>query len=182
MTAPARARPNGQPTAVVAWRIIAFGIDCVLVLAVAVAAFAVAVEWYDVPDAPRACRLLEQTGADVASCIELDADTIMVIDSPWDVAILFTPVLVAIANWVLLQGATGSSVGKHCTGLRVVDSTGEDCGYGRALVRTLLLPLDAVLFLPVLIVMLISRRHRRIGDVVAGTYVVAKAERPIFAR
>jgi hypothetical protein len=60
-------------------------------------------------------------------------------------------------------------------GLVVVDVHGDPAGFGRTIVRSLLLVLDGGIFLIGLIAVLSTRLHRRIGDLAAGTFVVAKA-------
>ena len=81
----------------------------------------------------------------------------------------------------MLQGIVGASVGKLILGLRVVNAQGETCGVGRAFVRWIFLLVDGFCFLVGLIVALATHPHRRVGDFVAGTYVVALASvgRPI---
>jgi len=91
-------------------------------------------------------------------------------------------VLASAVNHVLLQGITGASVAKMLVGLRVVDGGGRVCGVGRAIVRWLFLIVDQFFcFLVGLITMLVTRPHRRVGDMVAGTYVVSTADvgRPV---
>jgi uncharacterized RDD family membrane protein YckC len=79
-----------------------------------------------------------------------------------------------IINEVLLQGLTGASVDMFVTGARVVKPDGSRPGIGRAFVRNLLWIVDGInLILPIgLWVAMFSRGHRRIGDMVANTYVV----------
>jgi uncharacterized RDD family membrane protein YckC len=82
--------------------------------------------------------------------------------------------LIGILNLVVLPAITGASVGKHALGLRVVDEQGRKAGLGRTIVRWLFLIIDAGIFLIGLITMLVTHPHRRVGDLAAGTYVVAK--------
>jgi uncharacterized RDD family membrane protein YckC len=79
-----------------------------------------------------------------------------------------------IINEVLLQGLTGASVGMFVTGARVVKPDGSRPGIGRAFVRNLLWIVDGInVILPIgLWVAMFSRGHRRVGDMVANTYVV----------
>jgi uncharacterized RDD family membrane protein YckC len=84
-------------------------------------------------------------------------------------------VLYLLLNAVVLQGTTGATVGKFLTGARVVKDDGSyPPGMGRAFVRMVLLIVDGIsLILPLgLWVAMFSRGHRRIGDMVANTYVV----------
>jgi uncharacterized RDD family membrane protein YckC len=71
---------------------------------------------------------------------------------------------------VLMQGLTGRSLGKRLFGLRVVRDNDESRspGVGRAAIRFLLELLGWV----DLIVVLASKRHRRMGDMAMKTVVV----------
>ena len=88
-----------------------------------------------------------------------------------------------LLNSVLVQGATGATVGKFITGARVVRPDGRPPGPWKALGRTLMLVIDTItLILPLgLWVAMFSRGHRRLGDMAAGTYVVKAqyAGRPV---
>ena len=91
-----------------------------------------------------------------------------------------------LLNSVLLQGATGATVGKFITGARVVRPDGRPPGAWKALGRTLMLVIDTIsLILPLgLWVAMFSRGHQRLGDMTAGTYVVKAryAGRPVVLR
>ena len=83
--------------------------------------------------------------------------------------------LVGALNLFVVQGLTGASVGKHMIGLRVVKADGSITGFGSNAVRTLLLIVDQFFcFLVGLITALATHPHRRVGDMAAGTFVVAK--------
>jgi uncharacterized RDD family membrane protein YckC len=162
-----------DPTSVIGRRILAFVIDYALVVVLGFIVINATVDSYDIGGLSRPCDVFEQTQGDVAACFESDDETITVIEDNSDFAVLLLPLILALANWVILQGATGASLGKHITGLRVVDNRGTLAGYGRMLVRTLMLIIDmACFFLPGLISMGVSKGHRRLGDMVANTYVV----------
>jgi len=77
--------------------------------------------------------------------------------------------LIGVLNLVVLQAVAGASVGKLAFGLRVVDEQGNSAGFGRTIVRWLLLVVDGGIFLIGLITMLSTRFHRRVGDLAAGT-------------
>jgi uncharacterized RDD family membrane protein YckC len=89
------------------------------------------------------------------------------------------------AMFVLVQGLTGATVGKFLTGLRVVDRDGRPPGLGRATVRTLLLAVDACPWVVPLLgwaVAVTHPRHRRLGDLAAGTIVVRRKTLPYIRR
>ena len=86
--------------------------------------------------------------------------------------------LVWLLNLVLLQSATGASLGKLALGLRTVDETGATAGFGKVLVRQLLWIVDGIgCVVPLVgpITGLASKGHRRVGDMAAKTNVVASA-------
>jgi uncharacterized RDD family membrane protein YckC len=78
---------------------------------------------------------------------------------------------------VVLQGLTGATVGKFLVGLRVVDRNGRPPGIARALVRAALLLVDTAPWAVPLLgwaVAVTHPRHRRLGDLAAGTMVVRR--------
>lgn len=93
-------------------------------------------------------------------------------------AILYgSAIAFGIANYVILSTVAGGTLGKLLFGLRVTTAYGKRAGIGRNLVRWLFLIIDGLCcyFLPGLIVASKSKGHRRIGDMVAGTYVVHRS-------
>lgn len=79
-------------------------------------------------------------------------------------------------NYIILTAIAGGTVGKLLFGLRVVTARGQRAGLGRNLVRWLLLIVDqACCWLPGLLTSFNSKGHRRVGDMVAGTYVVHRS-------
>jgi uncharacterized RDD family membrane protein YckC len=89
-------------------------------------------------------------------------------------------ILMSMGVWFLLQWIiptfTGGSPGKLMVGLRVVDQhSGQLAGTGKHLVRALFLVLDQIpFFLIGLITSVSSKGHRRVGDMVASTFVIHK--------
>jgi uncharacterized RDD family membrane protein YckC len=85
--------------------------------------------------------------------------------------------LMTLLYFGVLGGATGATVGKLATGIRVVRADGSIIGVPRSLVRWLLFAVDGPLtgYLCGLITSLATKGHRRVGDMAAGSYVVAKA-------
>lgn len=76
----------------------------------------------------------------------------------------------------------GQTPGKHLLGLRVVSADGWPASPWQHLMRSLILPLDALLPVPVpfgllgLVLVAVTQRHQRLGDLVAGTVVVRDVE------
>jgi len=78
---------------------------------------------------------------------------------------------------VFSTGLWGVTPGKWLVGLRVVRTTLRPCGLTRALLRELLLWLDApqlLTILPGVLCHLVSQNRQRIGDLFAGTLVIVK--------
>jgi uncharacterized RDD family membrane protein YckC len=174
-----------DPTKALWRRIFAYVIDGALGTLIALAV-AGALGDVDTADARRCPDQLP----DDRLCIDLtsgtgddDDEQILLIDTSAVVIAAGAWLVWVVANNVLLQGTTGATVGKFVTGARVVRPDGGRPGIGRALVRTLLLIVDTIsLILPLgLWVAMFSRGHRRIGDMVADTYVVKAryAGRPV---
>ncbi len=112
------------------------------------------------------------------TCVQLNDEAVVVAneDTRRAFSVGFLIWLLVPLNYFLLQGTTGASVGKHLFGLRVVRDDGEIAGFGRNAGRTAMLVVDAGFCSPLvgLITALVTRPHRRVGDMAAGTYVIAK--------
>ncbi|HTL86336.1 MAG TPA: RDD family protein [Acidimicrobiia bacterium] len=166
-----------DPTAVVGRRIVAYVIDGLLVL-IAVLVVLSLVKHDTFTDAPAdACSILRARHVGDSyhvMCVRIASRAWL-----WERSdfLLATSVAagIGILDVVVLQAATGASVGKHALGLLVVDAQGARAGIGPMIVRLLLLVLDGGIFLVGLIAVLSTGFHRRVGDLAAGTFVVAKA-------
>jgi uncharacterized RDD family membrane protein YckC len=80
----------------------------------------------------------------------------------------------------LLEANSGQTLGKRWLGICVVNAAGESPGGGKAAGRTVLRIIDFLPFFYLLgfIVVLATRgRAGRLGDLAAGTYVVASTDR-----
>lgn len=87
-------------------------------------------------------------------------------------------VLLFIAQWVWFfawESIRGDTPGKRAFGLRVVTTEGRPIGFARAALRNVLRAADLLptAYLAGVTAMAISARFQRIGDLVAGTLVVA---------
>ena len=112
-----------------------------------------------------------------SACLQFGSDAYIGTDD--DVRAAFTVggliYLVGALNLFVVQGLTGATVGKHMVGLRVVKADGSVAGFGSNALRTLLLIVDQFFCALVgLITALATHPHRRVGDMAAGTFVVAK--------
>jgi uncharacterized RDD family membrane protein YckC len=81
---------------------------------------------------------------------------------------------VAAVYYVVAEGLFGRTPGKHITGVRVIQmESGAVPGPGRAFLRTLLRLVDGLGgYLVGFIVVMVSRRRQRLGDMVAKTLVI----------
>lgn len=84
--------------------------------------------------------------------------------------------IVAIAYFVVMEGRLGQTVGKMVVGVEVVrEGRTVAPGYGAAALRTLLRIVDGLFaYLVAFIVVLVSDKRQRLGDMAAGTQVVRK--------
>jgi uncharacterized RDD family membrane protein YckC len=172
-----------DPTNVLGRRFVAYFIDLALVGALSIVAFiATASESYSGVDIDDACTVLRSVSDSNDPCFQFGSQVYTWTGSQFALALLLS-VLAAVVNHVFLQGITGATVGKLMTGLRVVDVQGGRCGIPRALVRWVLLFVDQLFCALVgLISVFTTHPHRRVGDMVANTYVVATADvgRPVL--
>ncbi len=82
----------------------------------------------------------------------------------------------SFAYYILMEGYMGQTVGKMIVGVKVVrEGSGEAPGLGKAAIRTVLRIVDGFLgYLVGFIVVLVSGKNQRLGDMAAGTLVVRK--------
>jgi len=82
---------------------------------------------------------------------------------------------IVLAYFFVGEAAAGRTPGKQLVGLRVVRTDGTPAGPGPILVRTLLRLIDQlpVFYLVGFVVMLVTGRQQRLGDLAAQTHVVA---------
>ncbi|MDY7100163.1 MAG: RDD family protein, partial [Actinomycetota bacterium] len=159
MSAPSTA---ADPTAVIGRRIVAYVIDTIMVWAIGAVLVLV---------------LAEDTSP--------NDDSFDFVVEGGDALVLYLIVGVyALMTQVLQQGLTGATPGKLIAGVRCVKGDGSAPGILRALLRTLLLVIDAgFCYLPGLILAVVTKKHQRLGDLAASTYVVGagSAGQPVDA-
>lgn len=168
-----------DPTNVMGRRVVAYIVDAVLgAVLVGVVFFSSATLVETVPEG--FCDLVNES-QDVSSCIQLGDDA-YVLEGNDNVPIGLVGIGYGLLVFVVLTATTGASIGKHVTGLRVVDAQGQRCSFGRALGRWLMMIVDSICMLG-FFVAAFTHPHRRLGDMAAGTYVVAKGStgRPMNA-
>lgn len=84
--------------------------------------------------------------------------------------------VVVFAYFVLMEGYMGQTVGKMLLGIKVVrEDDGQVPGLSTAAIRTLLRLVDGLFFYLVgFIIVLVSGKNQRLGDMLAHTLVVRK--------
>lgn len=75
----------------------------------------------------------------------------------------------------------GRTLGKAAAGIKTVRISGAPVGLGAALIRTLILPFDVLVFGVGLMSMLATKNSQRLGDLAAGTVVVRERTKTRFA-
>lgn len=84
----------------------------------------------------------------------------------------------SVVNLVVIQGTSGSSIGKKLVGLAVVDENGRICGVGKAAIRWFAWVIDGFPYcLPAVgfATFFSTKESQRVGDRLAKTYVVDKS-------
>jgi len=86
----------------------------------------------------------------------------------------FVGLVISFAYYIYFEGTYGQTLGKMALGLVVVTEDGEPIDFGPAAIRTVLRIVDVlpVLYLVGLIVIVVTDRNQRLGDIVADTVVV----------
>lgn len=86
--------------------------------------------------------------------------------------------LISFGYYIYLEGSYGQTIGKMALGIVVVTEDGEPIAYRAAAIRTILRIVDALpaLYLIGIIVIVLTDRNQRLGDIVADTVVVRTRE------
>lgn len=172
---------QADPTAVFGRRIVAALIDGVLILVPVIMLITSQFEYHDVDSLPVSGAQFCDSFMDQQDgfCVDFsDVDDRVYFSDATDGSAFWVYVGATFGMFVVLQGVTGWSVGKLLTGIRVVQEDGRTVGVVKALVRWLLWVVDAFpYFLPLVgfIVGLTTVGHRRVGDMVAKTFVVRRS-------
>lgn len=177
-----------DPTRIMGSRIGAYAVDTVLATVLVVAAFLLLdaghfdkTETTSPAAAESFCREVNAASqpGEARACIPFGSGYYLLAESELDGAVRNVQVGAlgfSFLNYVVLSAVAGGTVGKLIFGLRVTTARGQRAGFGRNLVRWVLLIVDtACCWLPGLLTSFNSKGHRRVGDMVAGTYVVHRS-------
>jgi uncharacterized RDD family membrane protein YckC len=155
-----------KPTAVPWHRLLAFFVDALIVCAV------IAVLWLLLTDKiPKDQVAPDSGGFDIGDKRYAFSEESSSNRTLW----LIGSIAAAFVVGVVLPAVNGSSPGRAVAGIRVVDREGRPPGFGKALVRWLLWVIDSFFFWLVGgIMVLVTEKNQRLGDMAAGTYTVRK--------
>jgi uncharacterized RDD family membrane protein YckC len=165
-----------DPTAVVGRRIVAYLVDIVLTWGVQIGVVFATGNVTEIVDADT-CDELTRIGD--RACF-YGADRVFLVDNRGVTLGALAAFAFVLLFQVIVTGVAGWSPGKLVLGIRVVDETGGGPGIGRALIRWILLLVDWFPYcLPLvgLITVFTTKGHRRVGDMLAKTYVVRARDR-----
>jgi len=85
----------------------------------------------------------------------------------------FLNLIISFAYFTYFEGTTGQTPGKRAMNIKVAREDGKKMTYADALIRTILRIVDGILFyLLGLIIILVTEKKQRLGDVLAKTIVV----------
>jgi uncharacterized RDD family membrane protein YckC len=179
MASAASYTPPGDPTEVLGRRAIALLIDAALLFVIGITLFALLrYRAYTDVNVDICSRLSKSDGQPI--CLKIGTRAFL-----WHRGALKLSVLVVLflgfLDGVVLQSITGSTVGKYCTRLSVVDERGLKAHPLRMFGRWVMLVIDLGFILVGCIITGATHPHRRLGDFVFGTYVVSMSSvgRPI---
>jgi uncharacterized RDD family membrane protein YckC len=178
-----------DPTAVIGRRLGAYIVDALIVALIPLAIFFATADitlWEE----PLTCAQIEGSPAfDAGGRACTDNVNVTLGDDEYNAVTFRTlaPVFAGLfslayligVQWIV-QGLTGATLGKAIFGIRTVDEQGTGPGIGKQLIRGVVWIVDGIgcgvpLVAPIAIV--VSKGHRRVGDMAAGTYVVKASDR-----
>lgn len=176
---------NADPTAVVGRRFGAYVVDAIVVAAIPIALF-FATAGINLYESPTTCAQIEAKAGELSSSETCTDDLdITINDDDYSAATFRTAapfiaggaglLYVILVQWVV-QAMTGATLGKAIFGIRTVNEEGQAPGIGKQFVRGVLWIVDGLCNgLVAAILILVSKGHRRLGDMAADTFVVRSA-------
>lgn len=165
-------QPAADPTAVIGKRVLAFIIDFVIWIGLYLIVFFL---------------LADSADSEFATCTGTCAnigDTVYGVGGGKAAVVWLVYWGYLIVVFGVVEGLKGVTPGKALLGLRTVNEQGEAPGVGKGIIRALFLIVDLMFcFLIGLVTAIATKKHQRVGDMVAKTFVVGKADagRPIGA-
>lgn len=170
------------PVTVLFRRAFAWVIDGFFILILISAVVIFTADRYDAPAGLSEDEVCSQLSKSSDNCL-IVLDEVMVFDLGAKSPIFWIPFFALVANFVVLTGLTGFSIGKLLSGVRVINrENGELPGLTSAVGRTLpwivvtAIPQIGLGLLLVEVALVISSPdRRRLGDRIAGTLVIRRS-------
>ena len=127
----------------------------------------------DVSKLPSGCPHPIPSGHD---CVQYRSTAYLMRDSVF-VWFAVAVIVLVVALMIVPHRVAGTSLGRAIFGIRVVRADGSAPGFLRSMIRIAAWLIDALtLLLPVgLWLAIVTRGHRRVGDYLAGTYVIERS-------
>jgi uncharacterized RDD family membrane protein YckC len=117
--------------------------------------------------------VLAWLGCMAVSLLNLPSQATSIADGIIILIALLTAFVVLFGYYILFEGIwQGQTPGKKVAQIRVIDQSGEPINWPSVIIRNLFRVVDMGILLIGLIVMLIDKNERRIGDLAAGTLVI----------
>jgi uncharacterized RDD family membrane protein YckC len=80
-------------------------------------------------------------------------------------------------SFIFFESRQGTTPGKRLLGLKVISLRGDRLTLGQCTIRELLRHIDCLMVVPGVLSFVLTRRHQRLGDLLAATQVVHSARR-----
>jgi len=118
-------------------------------------------------------------GAAVITRTDLDSKTKGIIYAVIAMAIILLIFILQNAYFLVFEGVWhGQTPGKKLAEIRVIEQNGQPIGWSAAIIRNLMRLIDSVMFLGILVILL-DKNERRLGDMAAGTLVIRERKTEI---
>jgi uncharacterized RDD family membrane protein YckC len=109
----------------------------------------------------------------------LDSKTKSILYAVIIMVIIFVLFILQNGYFLVFEGIwRGQTPGKKAAEIRVIEQNGQPIGWSAAIIRNLMRLIDSVMFLGILII-LMDKNERRLGDMAAGTIVIRERKTEI---
>jgi uncharacterized RDD family membrane protein YckC len=115
----------------------------------------------------------------VVAASGLDSKTKSIFYAVIVMVIIFILFILQNGYFLVFEGAwRGQTPGKKLAEIRVIEQNGQPIGWAAAIIRNLMRLIDSVMFLGILVI-LMDKNERRLGDMAAGTIVIRERKTEI---
>jgi uncharacterized RDD family membrane protein YckC len=123
--------------------------------------------------------LIGVTAALVVGASELDSKTKSIFYAVIVMVMIFLIFVLQNGYFLVFEGIwRGQTPGKRLAEIRVIEQNGQPIGWGASIIRNLLRMVDSIMFLGILVI-LMDKDERRLGDMAAGTIVIRERKTEI---